>query len=118
MEKWYGKDLYRYKVMEGAKEVYKCVSVAEDQDDVVRQLEAICGRVGKSYWVYCNGERIGHLKGLKFVSGDKRVNSHKIKCRDTGEVYDDLADMVEKLGFDYKHCSYLVNRTTRYSYID
>lgn len=118
MEKWYGKPIYRYKVISNCVLIYSCVSTSDDQDNVMRQIEAICATKKTSCIVYLNGEIKAKFGQIYKRYGKIKHTERRIKCRETGEVYTNMRQMIQETGYDRKYCDYLVNRTTRYSYLD
>lgn len=109
---WFGDKIYRYKLCMGKQVVYWCVTTHLSQDAVIKQLEADYGYLNRELMLYCNGEKVAKIC-LK-----KRKNLRPIKCRETGKVYDNVKAMMDDTDFDYKHCIYLITRTTRYNYIE
>ena len=115
---FYGSRIYRYQIMIGAKTVHRCASIAEDQDSVMRQLEAICGTYRTYCKIYCNGELKAEIGKIYNRNGDRKISERRIRCRETDEIYNGMADFMEQTGWNRKYCNYLINRTTRYEYID
>lgn len=115
---FYGSRIYRYRVTAGRDLVYTCVSLSDDQDSIMKQIEAICLAKKTLCIVTCNGEIVAKFGEIYNRNGKIKSNQRKIKCRETGEVFKNMRQMIEETGYDRKYCDYLVNRTTRYSYID
>ena len=115
---FHGSRIYRYKVMAGGDLIYSCVSISDDQDNVIRQIEAICATKKTSCIVYLNGEIKAKFGQIYKRDGKIKSTERRIKCRETGEVYTNMRQMIQETGYDRKYCDYLVNRTTRYSYLD
>jgi hypothetical protein len=112
--RWDGKLIYRYKVMDGRFIVYSCVSVSDDQNSVLAYLETNYGYLrNRNVKIYCNGDLI-KICSIKMRQRQKK----RIEERETGEIFYGLDDMVEKTGFNKEKCKYLVNRTRRYNYLD
>jgi len=104
--------------MVGNDVIYRCVSMSEDQDIVMRQLEAIC-ETKKAYCkVYCNGELKAEIGNIYNRHGERKISERRIRCKETEEIYNGMNDMIEQTGWTRKYCNYLVNRTTKYDYID
>jgi hypothetical protein len=118
MEKWFGRPIYRYKVIKDGEVIYSTASVSDDQDSIVKQLEAsIAMRVGMCR-LYRNGELIGKYGGYNASQGKVKSFHRRIQDKETGQIYKSLRDMVEVTGWEYKYCNYLVTRTMRYVYLD
>lgn len=110
--RWMGQKIYRYKLCMGKQLIYSCATTHITQDAIIKQLEADYGYLRREMTLYCNGVKVAKIC-LK-----KRQKLKAIKCRETGKIYENVKEMMKDTDFDYKHCIYLVTRTTRYNYVE